>query len=432
MGLGKTIQVIDALKKINAGKVLIICPAVAKINWHRHLSREHPNLARNFKVLVNLKDELTIFESGICSFEYATKNYKKLYQSLVPFDCIVVDESHFLKSPKTKRAKAIIGIEGLIHYCQRMWFLSGTPAPNNVSELWTMFWVLGVVKKGYDAFIKEFCHTRETSFNLQILGTKTEKIEEIKQMLNKIMLRRTKKGVKLELPPITYENIYVEPGKVDLALTTHLFEWVFPTDRRKELKATLAREANLVSELYKKAPPEQPKLQMANTLEAVAGSVSTLRKYTGQQKVEPVIDLLNFELEQGLYDKIVVFAVHRDVVVGLRDGLPKWKPTTLYGGTPPEMRQFKIDRFIQDKTRRIFVANIQSAGISIDLTVASQVLFIEQDWTPGNNLQALMRCHRIGQDEPVTVRFVNINGSLDTRISATIRRKMIDLEKIFD
>jgi SNF2 family DNA or RNA helicase len=66
------------------------------------------------------------------------------------------------------------------------------------------------------------------------------------------------------------------------------------------------------------------------------------------------------------------------------------------------------------------------------LTAAHQVVFIEQDWVPGNNAQAVMRCHRIGQSKPVHVRFFAIAGSLDEKVSRVLRRKAQELTEIFD
>ena len=57
---------------------------------------------------------------------------------------------------------------------------------------------------------------------------------------------------------------------------------------------------------------------------------------------------------------------------------------------------------------------------------------LEQDWVPGNNAQAVMRLHRIGQTKPVMCRVVGVADSLDERIAQVLKRKTRDLTEIFD
>jgi SNF2 family DNA or RNA helicase len=128
----------------------------------------------------------------------------------------------------------------------------------------------------------------------------------------------------------------------------------------------------------------------------------------------------------------VIFAIHRDVIENMRVGLRQFGAVCLYGGTDPEKRQKNIDRFQNNPKCRVFIGNIHAAGTAITLTAAHHVTFIEQDWVPGNNAQAVMRCHRIGQENPVSVRFIVLDGTLDAKIGYILKRKTADLTHIFD
>jgi SWI/SNF-related matrix-associated actin-dependent regulator of chromatin subfamily A member 5 len=66
----------------------------------------------------------------------------------------------------------------------------------------------------------------------------------------------------------------------------------------------------------------------------------------------------------------------------------------------------------------------------VTLTASSEVSFLEQDWVPGNNLQAAMRTHRIGQDRPVRVRVFSLAGSCDEQVQDVLTRKTTELAKI--
>ena len=80
---------------------------------------------------------------------------------------------------------------------------------------------------------------------------------------------------------------------------------------------------------------------------------------------------------------------------------------------------------------KVMIATISTAGTSIDLTAASQVIFVEQTWTPADMEQAAKRCHRIGQTEPVRVRFVSVDDGVDTHIARILKRKTEDLAGIY-
>ena len=55
-----------------------------------------------------------------------------------------------------------------------------------------------------------------------------------------------------------------------------------------------------------------------------------------------------------------------------------------------------VDRFQQDESVRVLVANLIAGGVGLNLTRARQVVFNDLDWVPANHLQAEDRCHRIG------------------------------------
>jgi SNF2 family DNA or RNA helicase len=216
---------------------------------------------------------------------------------------------------------------------------------------------------------------------------------------------------------------------VDLEIESSFAHWFFPHNRGKALSEKLDRQKVIMEAAFKELNVYSA--TGSQTMSALAESVSTLRRFTGLQKVEPVADLVASELLVDAYDKIVIFAIHRDVIEGLRVRLRTFHPVTLYGGTPGEVRQVNIDKFQRNPKYRVFIGNIHAAGTAITLTAAHHVLFIEQSWVPGDNAQAAMRCHRIGQTKPVTVRFVSIADSIDEKVSHALKRKTSELTTLF-
>jgi SNF2 family DNA or RNA helicase len=100
------------------------------------------------------------------------------------------------------------------------------------------------------------------------------------------------------------------------------------------------------------------------------------------------------------------------------------------GSCTQKQRATAIDKFRNDKHCRVFLGQLNACGTAITLTEANQVVFIEQDWTPANNLQAAKRAHRIGQDRPVYVNNLMLHNSIDERISAALTAKTLHLMEI--
>lgn len=429
MGLGKTNQAIRGLDRIRAKRALVVCPSVARINWLREfelwsLDQKHT------EIMVKLTDRPTPrCERLIVSFDYASENASTLRDWLAG-GTLIVDEAHLLKSHEAKRAKALMGVAGVIRGADRCWLMTGTPAPNHPGELWIMLYTFGVTTLSYDAFINTYCVVRPTTYGMKVVSARTDKIPELRQLLNKIMLRRLKKDVMKELPPISFGHTNVEAGPVDLEILPSFTEYFLPVDRRHELKVELERQAKLLTGVFENMKPKE--VDKIQAVAAISDSVSTLRRYIGLQKCRDAIELISSELEANAYKKIVIFAIHRDVIETLRSGLREFGVVTLYGGTDPEKRQKNIDRFQRDDKVRVFIGNIHAAGTAITLTAAHNVTFVEQDWVPGNNAQAIMRCHRIGQTEHVKVRFIVLDGTLDAKIGFILKRKTEQLTALLD
>lgn len=432
MGLGKSAQAVRAADLIGARNILVLCPASIRINWLREFQRFSP-FDRPGAAVMSGKDVVPTSGVVVCSYDLlATERVRKALMA-VEWCILVLDEAHYLKERAAKRTKAVYGynvrIPGLASQARHVWRLSGTPAPNDASELWTHLKSAGIVNDQYWDFVYEFCTGFNSDYGFKITGHRNT--DKLKALLAQFMLRRTKEEVMTELPPIAFHEVTVERSAVEL-------DPVFYEQTRNktqdqffaELKtadATLKAALAAVSPAGAKTPG-QDKLKI---LEAMAGSMVTLRRYIGMAKLPKVCEILDSELAMGLVDKIVIFAVHKDVIEQTRVRLAKYGAVTLYGGTAPEKRQKNIDRFMQDPKCRVFIGNIVAAGTGITLTSAHEVAFMEADWVPANNAQAAMRCHRIGQTHPVRVRFFSCEGSVDEEVMHTLRRKTQELAKIF-
>ena len=412
MGLGKSAQAIAAVDALaSPNPTLVLCPAVARINWSREFAKFSKHGWRGNVLLTGASAFDPSAPTTICSYDLATANAAVLSSlSSVQWGSLILDESHYLKSTDTKRTLAVLGKGGLVHRAVRTWALSGTPAPNYPNELWPVLYTFGATRLMYEQFVERYCVTRHTPYGTKICGGRN--ISELRARIAPWILRRRKAEVMTDLPPILFSGMVVEAGPVP--------EGYIPAG---DLESMAELEPKVAARLDPDALP---------TAGAVNSEVRSWHRWVGLQKVEPVAELISAELAAGGYRKIVLFAVHRGVIAELKKRLAPFGAVSLHGGMTPEKRDASIRRFMSRDDCRVFIGQTTAAGTAISLTAAYQVVFVECDWVPATNQQAAMRVHRIGQTMPVTVRVIGLAGSLDERIQETLRRKTRVLTELFD
>jgi len=415
MGVGKTCQAIDACR--DDSDVIVIVPAVAKYQWQKEFLK-----FANREAFVVEKGETHHRKDTVIMSPNNAMRYGHLYKQKL-WKRLIVDEWHMYKAPKAKRTLSVIGNDGLWHWCDSLWAMSGTPAPNHAGELWTLFYNFGVTTLDYPDFIARYCRVvnsgRNSEFS-QIVGTDTTYSHELVEMLKRFALRRYKADV-LDLPPIFHNTYYVEPDN-DKFLKN-----------MPDLKAKLKHELNILMEglqFFGSNPSDDEILQC---LTVMGQSISSLRRYHGFKKVAPTADLIKFELDAGLYKKVVIFGWHTDVLKALAEKLAPYKGVLVTGATSSKKREELKCQFCESDGVSWYIGNIMAAGVAQNLVPPigkipiNQVIMIEQDWVPGNNKQAADRVHRFGQLETVNVRHIAIKNSIDEKMTETLTRKTAEL-----
>jgi len=400
-GLGKTLQVIAACDKLGLTKVVVVCPAIAKINWRREFEK-WGKIERT--VLVFSYDKIT-----------QSKETRNEIAKLGP-DVIVIDEAHYLKNRTAKRTKYLYGQfcrgDGLVRFADRVWLLSGTPIPNNVSDFWTHLKAIWQYPLNFTDFTTYFCKTWNGQFGLQVLGNKAERMGEFKTVLKSIMLRRKSEVVLKDLPPIWWQDTPIEVDNWNDA--KHIDD---------------PKEAQAVKMILTHSLTNQ---DLSSEIESIAPHIASLRRLTGVAKAGPIATQIAGELQDDAYTKIVIFAYHTDAIQTLYDKLKDYHPVVVAGGMSQAERQASIDTFQNDAKVRVFIGQITACSTAITLTAANQVAFVEMDWVPATNAQAAKRCHRIGQTKPVIVRTFGLVNSVDEIVSRTLAKKARMISEALD
>jgi SNF2 family DNA or RNA helicase len=387
-GVGKTGQLIRACDLINAQRVGVLCPDIGVLHWRREFRRWS---TRDRRV-------------DVIAWEDA-RNVKGSER----WDVLIPDEFHYGKNLEAQRTKAVFAKGGLAWYADRIWCASGTPAPNNVGELWPMLYAFGKTKMGYDDFIRYYCHVDDRG---KVRGNREDHIGELRAILKSFSLRRLKKDVLPELGAIDIQEWYVEP-RPDFVIGTVLGF----AEAEQRLRAQLAGKS------------------AEDLLTFLAGDqeFSTLRRFNALLKAPAIFDTVRFELENGLLNKVVIYGYHKEALATLHNafGRAGIGSVLIYGDTPKGERDGLIERWKRDAALPVICASSIIASTVLDFTAAHQGIMMEMDWVPGNNWQAMQRMHRHGQENPVTVR-VAIGTPIDEIVSDVLIRKTRDIAEIFD
>jgi len=378
MRLGKTPQAIMAADQIDAQNIVVVCPAIAVPHWEREFTR--------------WTDDRRC--AWIYSFDGLRNKAEKILQP--GYDLAIVDECHFAKNPEAQRTKLVYGKGGLGWVADRLWVLSGTPAPKHAGELWPMLKAFGVVKMDYDAFINRYCTINR--FTLKITGTKESMIPELRELLAKVMLRRTRKDVAPDMPGIDFQFLEVEPVARD----------------------DIAVPAGLTDE------------QLADWLEEHRTADRQDRVAVAQAKVLPLAKHIDFAIQNELLKQGVVFGWHVEPLEHLARLLNEVgiRTEVINGKTTPRQRELIQNNFRNGLTK-IVCGNIMSCGTAIDLSSASHAWMLELDWVSGNNVQAANRLVSMMKEEKVTVDVVTWPGSTDDRVQQVLVRRVRELSQLY-
>lgn len=108
----------------------------------------------------------------------------------------------------------------------------------------------------------------------------------------------------------------------------------------------------------------------------------------------------------------------------LRKHMPSVTYMRLDGSTDPHSRQSIVRKFNEDPSIDLLLLTTKVGGLGLNLTGADTVIFVEHDWNPMNDLQAMDRAHRLGQKKVVNVYRLITQNTLEERIMGLQKFKM--------
>ena len=433
-GLGKTIEALATAQALQARPTLVVCPASAKLNWVREtviwlpgwrVSWLNGGTAEAFPVRVPGRGTVYVRANDlqadvvVINFDLLKKWEAQLLE--IPWKLLVCDESHNCKNPKAIRTQAVqrLADKGV------RWRLamSGTPLLNRPEELIAPLRMLGRLDAfgGWSGFARRFCRATMTRFGWDLKGAAN--LEELNERLRQLCyLRRTKADVLGELPAKIYAVVPVELSNLAeyRRAEADIIAWI--RSRAAQDAAFLESLRGLGEEARRAAMKRHSEDAAERAARAeMLVRIGALKRIAAAGKLTGAVAWVQDFLSSGR--KLVVFAHHQEIQRALYQAVPSSRPAHLFGDDSALVRDTEIRRFQTDPKCRVFVASLRAGREAITLHAASDVVFLEQGWTPAEHRQAEDRLHRIGQTDSVTCYYLLASGTIDEDIRELIEAK---------
>lgn len=421
MGCGKTLTTIAVAGALyNLGKidrVLVVAPTSVCSVWPHDLNQfaAFPWEARvllgdkkkRLKALNELKN-WPFKALRIAVINYESTHRDGIFEALAAYrpDLIVCDESQRIKNPSAAQSKALHKLGDAAPF--RM-ILSGTPVQNNAVDLYSQYRFLDLAVYGanFYAFKNRYCIMGGYGQH-QIVGYRN--MDELVEKEHSVAYRVTKEEC-LDLPQQTFINRYVQFTDAEQAIYEQLRKSSF-----LELETGENVTATTILTMYLRL--------MQLTGGFLTADESTRPKQVNTAKLDALADIVDdYVVDAG--KKLVIFARFRAEIAAIENllRLRKIQYGSIYGDVPMEERGKIVEDFQTNPDTKVFVAQIQTAGLGITLHAASTAVFYSYDYNYANYAQALARIHRIGQRLPVTYIHLVVDGSIDEKILAALENK---------
>jgi superfamily II DNA or RNA helicase len=388
MGLGKTVQALAAILD-SGGRSIVVAPTSVVSNWVSEANRFAPGLS------VNLYHgpQRTLDDSDLTITTYALLRLDLDQLAEQDWTYAILDEAQAIKNPTSQTARAACKLPA-----RHRLALTGTPVENRLEELWSLFrYLMPGLLGSLESFKERFVRPIES-------GSLPAR-KALRARVRPYVLRRLKKQVATELPPLTEQVLRCEMG----------------TDQRKLYDTVrLAARDDVQQALADKGARGaafqvlEALLRMRQACCDPALLPGDLGDGVASAKLDRLEDLLvEVVLEEH---KALVFSQWTGLLDRAELRLKKlgidW--VRLDGSTRD--RQSLIDRFQSDEGPPVFLLSLKAGGTGLNLTAADYVVHLDPWWNPAVEQQATDRAHRIGQDKPVVSYKLIAEGTVEERI----------------
>lgn len=412
-GAGKTAIVADYTMNLAPdARILVVCPngpvmqhwRAEMLQWAGRpagIGTGTPGLRKLARVAVEKGGTL------ILNYECFRRDIGELLER--SWDLVVFDESHRLKNRQSQTFKAARLLKP-----DRMILVSGTPVMNRANELWTSLHLLKPQDyRSYWRWAESFFQINYPRYGRRIVrevaGIRSpEHLALLRKQVHEVMYYRPLKEILPDLPDVV-ETYY------EIPLTT------------EEYAAQAEMEQNFWMEVGEELVQAPNKVAQMTRLQQLCSDWSVFGEAPGS-KCQFAVDLL-----EDLDQPTVVFVKFRNTADALVSILPPSSAAAYHGGLAAKDREHLLAKFKAGRIKTL-VCTIKTMGEAVDglQHLAHTAVFLDRDWTPARNDQAIGRLHRLGQKDNVNVIHVVADESIDNDVATALAEKRDVISAVMD
>lgn len=464
-GTGKTAVVVSRIcaEARRAGKqfrVLVVCPKNVRTNWGDEFAKfattsgAYAVLRGGQRKRVETMIDLVRAAKGsewmaaIISYEGVIRSWEAI--RLVEWDLCVLDESHFIKSPRARRTQHIL--TKLRDICDRRVALTGTPVCNSIMDLWAQLEWLGQGESGFIDYkrFREFYGRFERRGRFEKLAG-FKNLPLMQERLARLSFFATKAEALPGLPDKLYDVVEVEMGDEQARVYEQLAEQL-----AAEIEADLANmEAggritvtNILTKLLRLAQITSGFVRFDDRLSEDGDSVTEgqISYFDPNPKIDALVDIVR---GLGPKEKVIIWATFVSDIKQIESALTRagFPGVTFYGATREAAREEAIRRFNQQDASecRWLCGNPAAGGVGVNLRgydpdsglpdhgcSCTRVVYYSQNWSHPQRSQSEDRAHRRGTRTPVLYTDLVVPGTIDEEIRARVTGKRTHALEVSD
>jgi SWI/SNF-related matrix-associated actin-dependent regulator 1 of chromatin subfamily A len=474
MGFGKTLSAIVSALEDKYEKVLIISPASVKMTWFKELKglvdedeitivegskwKENKFTVINYDILKNFYEvpmetvKRTSLQLEGDTVTKVTKETEKvsrkhsvineamensqLFQS--QFDLIIIDEAHRLSNTTSGIYKIVSDLVKRSNP-KGIYELSGTPITNRPINFYNLLKIVGSpLADDWKYYVERYCdgkffyNKKERDAHTFIFCKKVGKpswydlSDSEKEELDKIIDARCKKIWKtdgsshLDDLQEAVKSCYIRRDKDDLVLPKKTVK-VLNYDLTKEERESYER----VWDEYLQAQDGKNKDDLEKYKAITEGIM--MRQWLAKAMTEKTIDLAKKCVDLG--NKVVIFCSFDEELNRIKEAF-KDICVVHNGKMLIKKKDKSVEEFQNNPNIKVFIGNIQSAGVGLTLVASRVAIFNSFSWVSGDNLQAEDRIHRLNQKRDVTIYYQVFSNTFYKEMFDKVRGKQEIIDNI--
>ncbi|KAG8867854.1 TATA-binding protein-associated factor mot1 [Serendipita sp. 405] len=470
MGLGKTLQSICILASLHHERQqrnephltsLVVCPPTLTNHWRHEINKYVDNLrpviyAGPIKERRLRVKKLDQYDVVITSYD-VVRNDVNVLSGHNWLYCIL-DEGHMIKNARSKVAQAVKCMKA-----HHRLILSGTPIQNNLLEFWSLFdflmpGLLGNETQFNERYARPVLASRDSKVGGKVVEAAARALEGIRKQVLPFVLRRMKENVLNDLPPKIIQDHYCDISPLQQLLFDEFQKSQASTAARDSIQTEGGKGHVFQALQYLRKVCNHPALVLKDNLPETTAIMDKLAERG--EEVKPLRDVENapklLALRQLLQDcgigtaprdpdangdnleslsveapqhrclifcqmKLMIDAIETDLFQAL---MPTVSYMRLDGTVDAQQRHAIVQTFNEDPSIDCLLLTTHIGGLGLTLTGADTVIFVEHDWNPMKDLQAMDRAHRLGQKRVVNVYRLITKGTLEEKIMGLQRFKL--------